>query len=142
MRKARASITIYLALVLVIIMTLICTLVESGRVSAIKMKLRGITYMSMDAMFSGYARELFDEYGVMFIWTDEDKFLEEFNEYVEENLNTTGLGITRKADLYGMSREVSEIREIKWATDEGGKLFGDQVSEYMNYYLLENAAEK
>ena len=142
MKKAKASITLYLALVLVIIMTLICTLVESGRVSAINMKLRGITYMAMDSMFSGYARELFDEYGVMFLWTGEEDFLTEFDEYLEDNLNTTGLGITRKADLYGMAHVSSEIQEIKWATDDGGELFGEQVSEYMKYYLIENAAEK
>jgi hypothetical protein len=53
MRKG--SITIYLSLVLTLVLGLICTITESGRVSVVSAKTAGITYMALDSSFSEYA---------------------------------------------------------------------------------------
>ena len=58
-RKCRSSITIYLTLMLVLVMALICTLIESGRVSAMNARLRSITYMAADSCFAEFAEPCF-----------------------------------------------------------------------------------
>ena len=80
--KLRSSITIYLSLMLVVIIALICTLIESGRVSAINARLRSITYMAADSVFAEFAQPVFDKYGVMLLWMDEEEFAGSFQNYV------------------------------------------------------------
>ena len=58
-------------LLLILLLAVLCMLTESARVNCIQAKLRGITYMAADSCFSEYAREIFDEYGIMALWKTE-----------------------------------------------------------------------
>ena len=141
-RKYRSSITIYLTLMLVLIMALICTLIESGRVSAMNARLRSITYMAADSCFAEFAEPLFSDYGVMVLWCDEEEFTEKFNTYVSHNLSLTGTEARNDIELYGMQHLQTECSDITWATDQNGEVFAKQVEEYMKYHLAEEALEK
>ncbi|MCQ2530365.1 MAG: DUF5702 domain-containing protein [Lachnospiraceae bacterium] len=141
-KEWKASITIYLTLMLVLVMALICTLVESGRVSAINSKLRSITYMSVDSCFAEFAEPLFSQYGVMFLWNDENEFIEKFNNYVTQNLTLAGTAARNDLVLYRMNHEGSELTDITWATDDDGKVFADQVEEYMKYHVTQTMIQK
>ncbi|MDO4733954.1 MAG: DUF5702 domain-containing protein, partial [Lachnospiraceae bacterium] len=140
--KLKSSMTIYITLVLVIIMALIFTLIESGRVSAVNTKLRSITYMSADSVFAEFAQPLFDQYGVMMLWADEEEFMEAFTGYISENLNLKGTDAGSDLDLYGMRYAESSLVDVKWITDDGGKLFAEQVYDYMKVHLIESVAEQ
>ena len=137
----KSSVTIYLILVLVVIMALICTLIESGRVSAINARLRSITYMAADSVFAEFAQPLFDRYGVMMLWMDEEEFIEKTNEYIQENLDLSGTGAGMDMDLYGMRYQGSELTAADWIVDQGGKAFSEQVFEYMQIHAAEGIAE-
>lgn len=140
--KLKSSMTIYITLVLVIIMALIFTLIESGRVSAVNTKLRSITYMAADSVFAEFAQPLFDQYGVMMLWADEEEFMEAFTGYISENLNLKGTDAGSDLDLYGMHYTESSLVDVKWITDDGGKLFAEQVYDYMKVHLVESVAEQ
>ena len=141
-RKCRSSITIYLTLMLVLVMALICTLIESGRVSAMNARLRSITYMAADSCFAEFAEPLFSDYGVMFLWCDEAEFTEKFNAYVTHNLSLDGTEARNDITLYGMQHVQTECSDITWATDQNGEVFARQVESYMKYHLAEEAVEK
>lgn len=141
-RKCRSSITIYLTLMLVLVMALICTLIESGRVSAMNARLRSITYMAADSCFAEFAEPLFSDYGVMFLWCDEAEFTEKFNSYVTHNLSLDGTEARNDITLYGMQHVQTECSDITWATDQNGEVFARQVESYMKYHLAEEAVEK
>ena len=141
-RKCRSSITIYLTLMLVLVMALICTLIESGRVSAMNARLRSITYMAADSCFAEFAEPLFSDYGVMFLWCDEAEFTEKFNSYVTHNLSLDGTEARNDITLYGMQHVQTECSDITWATDQNGEVFARQVESYMKYHLVEEAVEK
>ena len=141
-RKCRSSITIYLTLMLVLVMALICTLIESGRVSAMNARLRSITYMAADSCFAEFAEPLFSDYGVMFLWCDEAEFTEKFNSYVTHNLSLDGTEARNDITLYGMQHVQTECSDITWATDQNGEVFAKQVESYMKYHLAEEAVEK
>lgn len=141
-RKYRSSITIFLTLTLVLVMALIFTLIESGRVSAMNARLRSITYMAADSCFAEFAEPLFSDYGVMFLWCDEKEFTEKYNSYVAQNLSLSGTEARNDIELYGMQHVQTECRDITWATDQNGEVFASQVESYMKYHLAEEAIEK
>lgn len=140
--KFKGSMTIYLALVLIIILVLICTLIESARVSAISANLKSLTYMGADSVFSEFAEPIFSDYGIMVLWKSEADFTEEFNEYVEANLDDSDLAFSANANLYGMALTGSSLSSMTCITDENGLLFAEQVYDYMEYYLAQDAAEE
>ena len=141
-RKLKSSMTIYLTLMLVVIMALIFTLIESGRVSAINTKLRSITYMAADSVFAEFAQPLFDQYGVLMLWADEEEFMKAFNGYIKENLSMKETEVGSDMDLYGMHYADSALTEVKWVTDDGGELFAKQVYDYMKIHIIESVAEQ
>ena len=139
--KLKSSITIYLSLMLVVIIALICTLIESGRVSAVNARLRSITYMAADSVFAEFAQPVFDQYGVMLLWMDEEEFAGSFQDYVIKNLNINETGAGFDLDLYGMQYTGSEVKTTKWVIDNGAQPFADQVTDYMKIHAIEGIAE-
>ncbi len=139
--KLRSSITIYLSLMLVVIIALICTLIESGRVSAINARLRSITYMAADSVFAEFAQPVFDKYGVMLLWMDEEEFAGSFQNYVMKNLDIKGTEAGFDLDLYGMQYTGSEVKSTEWVIDQNAQPFADQVTDYMKIHAIEGVAE-
>lgn len=139
--RPQGSMTIYLMLTMIIVLVLICTLVESARVSAVSANIRSLTYMGMDSVFSEFAQPVFDDYGIMVLWKSDEEFVSEFSEYVNANLDVSELSYSANADLYGISLTGNYLVSSSMITDDAGLLFADQVYEYMEYYMLESAAE-
>ena len=140
--KLKSSMTIYLTLVLVVIMALIFTLIESGRVSAINAKLRSITFMAADSAFAEFAQPVFDEYGIMCLWTGEEEYLDTLNGYISGNVNINETGAGADMDLYGMRFAGSELKKVDRLTDEGGQPFEEQVYDYMKVHAIKSLAEE
>lgn len=140
--KKNGSITIYLLMSLVLMMSMICTIAESARVNCLNAKLRGITYMAADSCFAEFVSEIFDEYGIMALWKDEAEFTADFNDYIQNNLKLSGLDIYWDADLLQAAFEASAIEEVEWITDDNGMVFTEQVCDYMLYFLSKEAMEK
>ena len=138
--KVKGSITIYLMLVIMIVLVLVCTLVESGRVSALSFRLKSLTYMGMDSVFSEYADSVFEDYGITLLWMSEDEFISEFSEYAGYNLDPSDLSYSADAFLYPASLSSASIESVSYITDDSGLIFAQQVYEYMEYYLAESAA--
>jgi len=127
---------------LILILALICTLTESARVSCINAKLKGITYMAADSCFSEFAREIFDDYGIMALWKTDGGLIASYNDYLQKNLDFSDTGLYTDADLYLISHDASALSDVKRITDDSGYLFEMQVYEYMDYYLVKEALEK
>ena len=137
----RGGITIYISLMLVLILALIFTLMESGRVSAIRARAESCAFMAADSVFAEFAQPVYDRYGVMFLWTDEEGFLKKFDSYIEKTLDLSGSGAGSDLDLYGLAYEGSSLGEVKRITDNGGSRFLKQVLEYMKIHAVEGIAE-
>lgn len=140
--KAKGSITIYLALSLIIVMVLIFTLIESARVSAVNYRLRSITYMGADSVFSEFAQPVFSDYGIMALWKSEDEFINEFTQYVGYNLDKSDTGYYANAELYGMAFSGCSLADVTYITDDSGLVFASQVYEYMEYYIAADTASQ
>lgn len=109
--RIRGEITIFLSLLLSVMMVLILTLIESGIYIASKSALEGAADLTIRSLFAEYDRELFNEYGLLYIdpsyrsdagyhgsydedITDEDAICEHSRVYLAENLKTSGTGLS------------------------------------------------
>ena len=129
----KGSITIFLAMIFTVLLAFVCVLLENARVSSASSKAEGITYMGLDACFAGYAKELFDEYGVMYIWSDEQSLIEHLNTLADYNCQN------KIKDIYGLRLQSIDMENKESALDDGGRDFESQVYRYMKYKLGEDA---
>ena len=136
-----AVISVYLALILLLVTGLIFTVTESARVSAARARLYSVSYMAADSVFSSFAEPVFEDYGVMFLWMNETDIENSFSDYAEKNLEYSDLSLLIFTDLYRMSLKEVNISSITQPADNGGGVFAEQVFEYMDYFLAENALD-
>ena len=81
------GITVFLSIIILVIFALIGTLIESARISVAKTRVGQATYISLNSVFSEYAKEVFDDYGILLLWESEDKFKVKLSDYLEKNLH-------------------------------------------------------
>ncbi|MDE6251562.1 MAG: hypothetical protein K2M78_02840 [Lachnospiraceae bacterium] len=142
MKALKGSITIFLTLIFTLVLALVCILLESVRISSAVTKAEGITYMGLDSCFAGYGRELFEEYGVLFLWNTEDQFINTYEKITGYNCNITDDLRTKGMDIYGLKLNDVRINQIKYCTDNDGEIFEKQVYEYMLHKLGADAINK
>ncbi len=137
-RCTSGVITVYLSLCLILVLALLCTVIESARVSAIEARVQTVSFMGADSLFAEFAEPVFEDYGVMMIWCSESEAAEKFSEYVTENLDTS----SSYTDLYRASLTDFTLSSAVHPADNSGEVFYDQVIEYMELYIYEDAAQK
>lgn len=140
MNKIKGSVSIYLCMILLSVIVLISVLAERARVSIIQSKCKAVTYMATESVLAGYGKQIFEDYALLLAW--ENISTEEIlKEYMQANIN--------KADIKGtgtnfMDTNMVDIVEcdIKYVSDDNGKLFLDQVKKYVKYAGITSEAEK
>ena len=83
--KQKGSITVFLSLILLLILSVVCTVIESTRLSCAYSRSNEITYMALDSCFSSYAKEVFEDYGIMIMWKNQEELLNSYNMYCSKN---------------------------------------------------------
>lgn len=136
------SITLFLSLILLLILSIISTLVESTRLSAANTKCKQVTYLAVDSCFSSYAKEVFEDYGIMMLWKTDSDFLKDYNNYVVKNTNYCKGDLEDTQDLLGIRLDKSNIKEIVHATDQNGELIANQICDYMKYKVPSDTIEQ
>ena len=142
MKALKGSITVFLTLIFTLVLALVCILLESVRISSAVTKAEGITYMGLDSCFAGYGRELFEEYGVLFLWNTENQFINTYEKITGYNCNITDGLRTKGMEIYGLKLNDVRINQIKYCTDNDGEIFEKQVYEYMLHKLGADAINK
>lgn len=142
MKVLRGSITIFLTLVFTSVLALVCVLLESVRISSAAAKAEGITYMGLDSCFAGYGRELFEEYGVLFLWNTESRFISNYEKVVNSNCDVNSGLKVKGMDIYGLRLKNVSVNEVQYCTDNDGEIFEKQVFSYMLHKLGADAINK
>lgn len=130
-KNTEGSITVFLSLVMLIVLSLVCTTIEISRVSSAFTRGNEITYMALDSCFSSYAREIFEDYGIMVLWQDESEFLSLYQNYVRKNSDYRKDFITQPVDLLSLRHKNTNINKLIMAVDGDGELIEKQIFEYM-----------
>lgn len=137
-RRTEGSITIFLALVILIVTSVVMVSIENARIQSAYVRGSEITYMALDSCFSAYGREIFEDYGLMMLWQSEEEILSNYNTYVDKNSNFRQDKSYLTVDILALKNSNSEITEVKMATDDAGELIEQQIYEYMKSALTED----
>ena len=131
--------TVYLALVMGILLSLILAVLTVVRISTIRMYIECCADMALDSALAEYHREMLDQYDLFFIDTayqtgdpSYHRTEEHIFRYMERNLRPQEEFPTAGAkDLLGLSTEAVELLQAGVATDDGGTVLQYHIVQYM-----------
>ncbi len=132
-------ITVYLTLTFAIILSLLLTLVEGAAMGAARLQAELVADLGMDSIFAEYHRELFSQYGLLFI--DDSygtkkgslsKIEKHLEEYMSYNMSPEkGLALVPGSNWIHLNNTYLEIEEAAFATDDYGTVWKAQAVDYM-----------
>ncbi len=140
----RGYITVFLSLSLTLILSLVFTVIEGARISAVRMKFECVTDIGMNSVLAEYHRELLKQYDLLFVDTsycgphpDIANTEEHLRGYVQRNLHPEGgTSLYGGKDFLAMNMETAEILEYSIASDDDGAVLKRQVTDYMGDYPI------
>lgn len=145
-----ASITVFLSLVLILILSLIMTVIEGARQSTARVFAERAFITSMDSVLAEFYGPLMAEYHLLGLDASygEDisqdwQISQRMQDYMSYSLNPKqGLtGASSRLNLYGISLESVDIKNKTSLMDYQGEIFNHQVIEYMKYKELKDVVE-
>ena len=135
--QLEASVTIYLAMVFTIILSLLLVILEGARENAIRLKIECAMDLSLNSIFAEYNRQLLEQYDLFFIDTSYgqagasiENTEVHLKAYLQDNFEAGGEAGLGK-DLLGLQAEEVNILDYALASDEEGELIKRQAVAYM-----------
>lgn len=132
----KGSVTVYMALMLAVLLSLFVTVIEGARQRAISIQAESAMDLAVYSVFAEYNRALFDTYDLLFIDTSygEEKgslarTKKHFSYYANENLMQGQMAAT--ADLTKCFLSDVSFPAYAFATDQKGAVFEKQAIRYM-----------
>ena len=141
-KTAKGSITVFLSLIMLLIFSLVCTVIEISRISSAYARCNEITYMALDSTFSSYAREIFEDYGIMVLWKNDTQLLNDYTKYVDKNSNYKKDFRYSIYDILGVRHNNSKVETVKNVMDNGGEIVYDQICDYMKNAIAQDVIDK
>lgn len=132
--KRRGEISVFLALTVVCMLSLIMGLLESARTAGARLYLEMAANSSMSSLLSHYNRNLWDMYHLLFLECGTEEAMEDiFSSYLEFYLE--------QENLYPMQKSGVTVTEIQKMADHGGELLKAEILSEIQYRLPELAAD-
>ncbi len=138
-RQQKGSITVYLTLTFALFLSLLLALVEGAAMGAARLQAELVADLGLDSIFAEYHRELFSQYGLLFI--DDSygtgrgsiaKVENHLADYMSYNLNPNqGLLLAPGNNWVHLKNVHLEIEEAAFATDEHGAVWRAQAIDWI-----------
>ena len=143
-QKAEGSITVFLSLILLIILSLLFTIIEGARVSTAKVYAERALTTAMDSVLAEYYGPLWEEYHIFGYDTGEgvdtkqkehiaDKLSSYMSYTFTPDKDTDGFNSGKEIELYDISADNISIRSETKLVDYEGQLLINEAVEYMKY---------
>lgn len=137
--QANGSITVYLALVLTVLLSVLLTVIEAARTNAIRFQAECVTDMALQSALAEYHREILEQYDLFLTdvsyGTSENGYgLLEAHiwNYLNENLSADeAVTFGKPKDLLGMSAEEANVLRSTGAADQNGEIMEKLAAEYI-----------
>lgn len=130
--KGKASVTVYFSLIIVILLAVMTTTVESARLAGIRVRCQSAAALGLESLFADYAAPLFEEYGLLFLESsygtgDKEAYLERYKDYISYNTDCNQERLLLECDFY--RSELIEVfpETVVYATDGEGKPLEGQI---------------
>ena len=125
-RRADAEITIFLALSLAIILALLLSVLESARTQAARLYFTSAANASIDSLFSQYHKDLWGSYRLL--------GLEHYaSRQIQDEAGSFLAPYLEADNWFPMERGDVEILQMQLLTEENGRVFEEEVLDYMRY---------
>ena len=98
--------------------------------------------MALDSTFSSYAREIFEDYGIMVLWKNDTQLLNDYTKYVDKNSNYKKDFKYNIYDILGVRNANSKVETVKNVMDNGGEIIYDQICDYMKNAIAHDVIDK
>lgn len=148
-RNCRGYITVFLSLTLTLLLSLVLTVIEGARISAVRMKFECVADIGMNSVLAEYHRELLEQYDLLFVDSSYGNSPSIGNtevhlkKYIQKNLEgNVGQTFGKNRDFLNMQVESADIIEYSIASDEEGNVLKRQVTDYMADYPAGTLLEK
>jgi hypothetical protein len=152
LRKENATITVYLSLILMMLLSLIFTIIEGARVSTAGIFAERALSTATDSVLAEYYGPLWEEYHLLGYDAGEgntkekaDGLEETLSDYMSYTLNP-GKDLAEDQvegalNLMGLSLDLAEVEDQVRLMDYEGELFRNEAVEYMKYNTAADAIE-
>lgn len=127
----KASITVYLSLILLILISIMAQVMQEAMFQADRMKVFSAMDISLNAVLSEYCTELVEQYGVFFVDNSNETIASRLDYYMYKN-------IQEQSGMLQMQLIDTEITKVMLATDDNGTVF---LKEAIKAYQERIAAE-
>ena len=132
--------TIFLALSLTIILSLVVTLIEGARINAIRMQFEIANDIALNSCLAEFHRELQQQYDLFFIDTSygsgagaEENTTDHLVYYMDKNLQASGLWLFSDLHDFTACRLTdASITETRFAADNRAEALGEQITAYFS----------
>lgn len=145
-----ASITVFLSLVLILILSLVMTIIEGARQTTARVFAERALTTSMDSVLAGFYGPLMEEYHLLGLdssygeeTSEYDEIAHRMKDYMSYTLNPrVGIyGASDRLNLCTSSLESVDVINGTSLVDYGGEIFIHEVCEYMKYRTVGDVAE-
>ena len=148
--RAKGVITVFFSLTSVLILSLICTTLESARIQGARAQIANIADMGNYSVFGEYEKKLLENYEVFAVdgsyGTGDfsvERVNDKFKSYLQRNASPKdampgGLCF----DPWNLSLDESSIQEYALLSDRGGEVFYQQAVAYMKKTIVFAGVER
>jgi len=121
---------------LISIVSLLTVILESARTAGIRYRLELAANSSMESVFAGYQKELFDRYHLLFLWKTPKNVKEEMQDYLSYYFEPSKGTIRSGGNFFSIHLETIDILEVMTATDKGGCVFEQEAVDALGYTVV------
>lgn len=148
--KSKGSITVFLSLILLIILSLIMTIIEGARINTARVFAERALTTAMDSVLAEFYAPLMEEYHLLGLeagyggnTVNEAEMENKLQNYMSYTFRPNqGLGYSRDGlDLYDISVDSLSVKNRTGLMDYQGDLFINEAVEYMKYEELGDGME-
>ena len=137
MYRGKGTITVFLSLVSILLLSLFCTMIESARVQGARVQAAAAFDMGLFSVFGEYDSVLLEEYDLWFLdgTCGNAKFSEEtletkLKDFIYPNLHPAeDIEETGYWNLFPAEVDSCQVEKYALATDDGGRVFYQQAVE-------------
>lgn len=139
--KSRGSITVFLSLILLILISMIAQVMQEAVFQADRIKLASAMDISLNAVLGEYGKELVEEYGLFFVDTSDDNGVFD-KEVIASRLDYYMYrNIQEQSGMLQMELYDTKIKEVVLATDNNGTAFVKEAVKAYKETMAVNAVQ-
>ena len=128
--QCTSSITVFLAMTFICMVSLVLSLVESAHTAGCRYYVQNAADAAIDSVFSEYCNELWNDYRLLFLDTDDyDELENKLIEYIEP--------YSASGNYYAMNDVNAKLVKYDTATDGGGEWLEQEIIDYMKFGIAE-----